>query len=167
MDMCFASAPVGSRSRSDGGADMRQRVTTPAGESFNVPPLRGQLFVCESGCCCGDPDKGYPRVLHDVYHREWERRRLRDRVHLTFTACLGPCVVANLVYLQIDGRSLWFHSLDEDPSHILALFEFIEDVLRDGDRAMPPPLLVARKFKHFMAQTSPTVAEMRLTGNGR
>jgi cobaltochelatase CobN len=55
------------------------RVTTPGGESFNVPILRGQLFVCE-GCCCGDPEKGATPVPHDLYHAEWERRRLRNKV---------------------------------------------------------------------------------------
>lgn len=129
------------------------RVRTPKGSSFNIPPIRGQLFVCE-GCCCGDAAKGNPPVPHDRYHQEWERRRLRTKVHLTFTECIGPCAVANVALLQIDGRSFWFHSLDDDPALVTRLFDHIERVLRE--RAFPPlPPELARRVLERFGDTMP------------
>lgn len=141
------------------------RVRTPKGDDFNVPVLRGQLFVCE-GCCCGDREKGAPPVPHDLYHAEWERRRLRAKVHLTFTACLGPCVVANVVYLQMDGRSLWFHSLDDDPRLTGMLFDHIERVLKE--RAFPalPPELERRRLRRFASELRTTHMALSPTATG-
>ena len=127
---------------------MSSRVRTPGGATFNVPPVRGQLFVCE-GCCCGDPEKGARPVPHDIFHAEWERRRLRSKVHLTFTACLGPCAVANVAYLQIDGRSLWLHSLDDDPKLVAMLFDLIEHVVRERTFPPLPAALEQRRLAHF------------------
>ena len=53
------------------------------GRHVKVPRLRGQLFVRAMGCCGGRTEDGRPAVPTDVYHAEWERRGLRDVVHLT------------------------------------------------------------------------------------
>ncbi|HEV8636468.1 MAG TPA: hypothetical protein VG370_19780 [Chloroflexota bacterium] len=55
--------------------------------------MRGNLFVCSraiGNCCCGWGEKG--RFVFDNSHRadESERRMIRNRLHLTFTGCLGP-----------------------------------------------------------------------------
>lgn len=112
-------------------------VRTPAGEVLKVAPVRGQLFVCE-GCCCGDAGKGNPPVPHDLMNAEWERRRLRNKVHLTFTGCLGPCAVANTALLEMDGQALWFHSLNDDPTLVALLFDYLERALRSSSRRLPP-----------------------------
>ena len=69
------------------------------GEDFRIVQLQGQLMVCtrqNGSCCCGWDEKGRmpfdPQVL---WGDEWERRRIRNRVHLTFTGCLGPCALGN------------------------------------------------------------------------
>src|SRR5437879_11010148 len=66
----------------------RTRITRPDGRVVNVARFRGQLFVCATGCCCGRIDDGFPAVSTQLYHDEWERRRLRDIVHLTIGGCL-------------------------------------------------------------------------------
>ena len=86
-----------------------------------------------------------PAVSTQLYHDEWERRRLRDVVHLTIGGCLGPCVLANVVRLQFDGHALWFHSVNADPL-VLALYDYIDAMLRADGRLPPPPALARHQF---------------------
>ena len=74
----------------------------------------GQLFVCATGCCCGRTEDGFAPVPAETFHREWERRRLRNVVHLTIGGCLGPCALANVALLLFDGQAQWFHSIDSE-----------------------------------------------------
>lgn len=95
--------------------DARIAVVTRAdGETINVVKKRGHLFVCSLGCCCGRTKKGLHPVPQDLYHREWERRKLRNHVHLTQSGCLGPCSLANVVLLPFDGQPIWFHSINDE-----------------------------------------------------
>jgi len=119
----------------------RTRITRPDGRVVNVARFRGQLFVCATGCCCGRTDDGFPAISTQLYHDEWERRRLRDIVHLTIGGCLGPCVLANVVLLLFDGHAQWFHSVNADPL-VLALYDYIEALLR-ADAPLPPPSSLA------------------------
>jgi cobaltochelatase CobN len=75
----------------------RQRVSAvkvrARGEDFRIVQVQGNLFVCSranGNCCCGWGEKG--RFVFDNSHRadESERRMIRNRLHLTFTGCLGP-----------------------------------------------------------------------------
>ncbi len=102
--------------------------------------LRGQLFVCATGCCCGRTADGFAAVPTELYHNEWERRRLRDVVHLTIGGCLGPCALANVVLLLFDGQALWFHSMDSR-AQVHMLYDHVEAMLEaDGARPVPPAL---------------------------
>jgi cobaltochelatase CobN len=76
-----------------------------------------------------------------LYHEEWERRRLRARVHLTIGGCLGPCALANVVLLLFDGQALWFHSINSD-ALVLDLYDHVEAMLA-ADRPLPPPAALA------------------------
>lgn len=126
----------------------RNYVIRPDGKPINVPRTRGQLFVCENGCCCGHTERGFAPVPHDLYYREWQRRKLRNRVHLNHAGCLGPCALANVAMLLFDGRPIWFHSINADHL-ILALFDYIEAMLA-ADRSLPPPPgLVNHAFNGF------------------
>ena len=87
------------------------RVLRPDGRFINVPRHRGQIFVCATGCCCGHVDRGYAPVRTDIFHQEWEGRKLRNKVHLTNGGCLGPCPLANVVTLFFDGR---FNGIERD-----------------------------------------------------
>src|SRR5947208_10958109 len=92
----------------------RNLVIREDGKLVNVARKQGQLFVCVTGCCCGRTESGHPAVPVDLYHEEWERRRLRNRVHLTQAGCLGPCPLANVALLVFDGHNTWFHSINDE-----------------------------------------------------
>ena len=117
-------------------ARRRNIVVRPDGRPVNVARFRGQLLVCATGCCCGRTEDGFAPVPTETFHREWERRRLRNIVHLTIGGCLGPCALANVVLLLFDGQAQWFHSVN-DETRVLALYEHVEAML-EADRCVPP-----------------------------
>jgi len=124
---------------------VRNIVSRPDGRRVHVARMLGQLFVCADGCCCGRVQDGYAPVPRDLYHAEWERRGLRNRVHLTIGGCLGPCALANVVMLLFDGRQAWFHSIWTD-EQVLALYDWIEGLVRDQSWSTSPPVLAAYQF---------------------
>lgn len=65
----------------------------------------------------------------ELYHQEWERRRLRNRVHLTIGGCLGPYALANVVMVLFDGRRAWFDSMSTE-AQVMALYDWIEGLVR-------------------------------------
>lgn len=107
------------------------------GEEFTVVQVVGNLFVCSranGSCCCGWTEKGRMPFDNALWSDEWERRRLRNRVHLTFVGCLGPCVVGNNALLQLFGRSVWFKDLN-DEALARKVFDYIEASLAVGTLA--------------------------------
>jgi cobaltochelatase CobN len=125
----------------------RNIVIRPDGRPVNVARSRGHLFVCASGCCCGRTEDGFAPVPAETFHREWERRRLRNVVHLTIGGCLGPCALANVALLLFDGQAQWFHSVNSD-ALALAIYDHVEAML-DADGCLPPP--PALEPYHFTA----------------
>jgi nitrile hydratase accessory protein len=125
----------------------RNLVIRSDGRVVNVARPRGHLFVCASGCCCGRTEDGFAPVPADTFHREWERRRLRNLVHLTIGGCLGPCALANVALLLFDGQAQWFHSVDSE-ALALALYDHVERML-EADTCLPPPAALAPH--HFTA----------------
>jgi nitrile hydratase accessory protein len=135
-------------------ARRRNIVVRRDGRRVNVARFRGQLFVCATGCCCGRTEDGFAAVPAETFHREWERRRLRNIVHLTIGGCLGPCALANVALLLFDGQAQWFHSVDTDALAI-ALYDHIEAML-EADRCLPPPpALAAYQFTASAWQERP------------
>jgi cobaltochelatase CobN len=128
---------------------MRNIVKRADGRRIHVARALGQLFVCADGCCCGRVQDGYAPVPRELYHAEWERRRLRNRVHLTMGGCLGPCALANVVMLLFDGRQAWFHSISTD-AQVIALYDWIEAIVAAQTWSPPPAALAAY---HFTAST--------------
>ena len=132
----------------------RNIVTRADGKPVNVARYRGQLLVCATGCCCGRTDDGFAAVPTELFHNEWERRRLRNVVHLTIGGCLGPCALANVVMLIFDGQALWFHSVNSDAT-VVTLYDYI-DAMLDADRCLPaPPSLVPLAFTASTWQQRP------------
>jgi len=83
-----------------------------------------------------------------VYQTEWERRCIRNSVHLQIGGCLGPCQLANVAMLPFDGTAIWFHSLNEQ-ALIIAIFDYI-DLMIAADAYLPPPdVLRAYVFNGF------------------
>jgi cobaltochelatase CobN len=126
---------------SPGYSRRRNLVTRADGQPVNVARFRGQLFVCATGCCCGRTDDGFAPVPAETFHVEWERRRLRNTVHLTIGGCLGPCALANVVLLLFDGEAQWFHSVNS-AALAVALYDHIEHML-EADACLPPPASLA------------------------
>jgi len=125
----------------------RNIVVRRDGRRVNVARFRGQLFVCATGCCCGRTEDGFAPVPTETFHCEWERRRLRNVIHLTIGGCLGPCALANVVLLLFDGQTQWFHSIDSE-AQALALYDHVERML-EADGCLPPPAGLAPY--HFTA----------------
>lgn len=123
------------------------------GKLIKVVPKIGHVFTCQLGCCCGRTERGFAPGFPDLYHQEWERRKLRNRVHLTHSACLGPCSLANVALLLFDGQSIWFHSLNTE-IRIQMLYDYI-DAMVSADRYLPPPAALQEYvFDGFVSNTS-------------
>jgi len=125
----------------------RNIVVRPDGRPVNVARSRGHLFVCASGCCCGRTEDGFAPVPAETFHLEWERRRLRNVVHLTIGGCLGPCALANVALLLFDGQAQWFHSVNSE-ARAVDIYDHVEAMLH-ADRWLPPP--PALEPYHFTA----------------
>jgi len=124
---------------------MRDIIKRPDGRRIRVAPTMGQLFVCADACCCGRLRDGHMPVPRELYHKEWERRRLRNRVHLTIGGCLGPCALANVVMVLFDGHQAWFHSMSTE-AQVVALYDWIEALVRAGEFSPPPAALAEYRF---------------------
>lgn len=128
-------------------------------EDFRIVQLRGNLFVCSQAhgsCCCGWTDKGRAPLNLAVYEQEWEQRKIRTMIHLTFTGCLGPCAVGNNAMLQIDGQSIWFKDLNSD-ALIPLVFEYIEAILKAGQVVSPPAALTDHVYARYLPAHTDTV----------
>ena len=66
-------------------------------------------------------------------------------MHLTIGGCLGPCTLANVVMVLFDGRQAWFHSMSTE-AQVLALYDWIEALVRAGKFSPPPAALAAYRF---------------------
>ena len=132
----------------------RNIVQRPDGRPVNVARTRGMLFVCHNACCCGRTEDGTPAVPVDVYHDEWERRKLRNLVHLSIGGCLGPCALANVALLLFQGEALWFHSMNA-PERVWQLYDYIETLLDSEAIVPPPPALAALQFSGSTWQPRP------------
>ena len=127
-------------------------------EDFRIVQLHGNLFVCSrahGNCCCGWTEKGRAPVNVNLYEVEWERRKLRNKLHLTFTGCLGPCAVGNNALLQIFGQPIWFKDLNGD-HYVPAIFDYVEMMLEAGRVVAPPSMLEGHVFARYLAAPSGT-----------
>jgi YHS domain-containing protein len=121
-------------------------------EDFRIIQLHGNLFVCSrssGSCCCGWEEKGRAPINTALYEAEWERRKIRNKLHLTFTGCLGPCASGNNALLQLFGQSIWFKDLNDD-RYIPAIFDYIEAMLRENRVLPPPPELAGQVFLRYL-----------------
>lgn len=129
-------------------------------EDFRIVQVHGTLLVCSKAhgnCCCGWTEKGRAPVNNALYSEEWERRKIRNKLHLSFTGCLGPCAVGNTVLLQLFGQSIWFKDLNGD-KYIPMLFDYTEAMLAAG-HILPPPASLA---EHVYARYLPSPAGAQL-----
>ncbi len=138
-------------------------------EDFRIVQLQGNLFVCSKAhgnCCCGWTEKGRAPVNIALYEREWEQRKLRNKLHLSFTGCLGPCAAGNNALLQILGRSIWFKDLNDD-ALIPAMFDYAEAMLASGRILAPPQVLHDHVYDRYLPppDTNDTLLPMEATAD--
>jgi hypothetical protein len=75
-----------------GGPKLRTVTVEARGESFKIVQLAGMLLVCaqqHGSCCCGWDEKGRMAFDTALWGDEWERRKIRNRLHLTLYATVG------------------------------------------------------------------------------
>lgn len=126
----------------------KERVFRTDGKPVFMSPKRGHLLVCARGCCCGHTERGIAAVPIDFYKDEYKRRKIRDRVQLSMSGCLGPCPLANVVLLLFDGKPLWFQGINRS-GQIVALYDYIDKMLA-ADRLLPvPPELAECAFNYY------------------
>ncbi|MHB1559683.1 MAG: cobaltochelatase subunit CobN [Isosphaeraceae bacterium] len=126
----------------------RVRVLRPDGKQIYLLQKRAHLFVCAKGCCCGRTDRGNPAVPVDFYKKEYARRKLRQRVQLTMSGCIGPCPMMNAVLLVFDGHSVWFQSINSEPQ-VGALYDHVDAMLAADSYLPPPPELSDYVFDYY------------------
>ena len=142
------SDAIASLTRSPHTSDVRNVVWRADGEPINVFRRPGQLFVCATGCCCGHTERGHAPVPSELWHDQWVSRRIRHRVHLSMGGCLGPCSLSNVALLLFAGRQVWFHSIETE-AQVLAIYDYVEAMVR-ADRFLEPPAeLAPRVFEVF------------------
>jgi cobaltochelatase CobN len=137
------------------GASRRPRPTTVSvearGERFNLVQVHGYLIVCaqeHGACCCGSGEQGRLAFAPSLWGDEWDRRKIRNAVYLTFSGCLGPCAAGNIAFLQIYGRSIWFKDLN-DAALVPAVFDYIEQMIGAGQVLPLPAVLGDHTFERF------------------
>jgi cobaltochelatase CobN len=127
--------------------DIFTDVTRCDGEMKTVRVVEGHLLVCK-GCCCGNPERNIPPVPVDAFKREWKERGIRRRVHLSISACLGPCAVANVVLLMFHGSSIWFQSINSEED-VTEIYNFIDRLLATGEFGLPSGRLADKVFQRY------------------
>jgi cobaltochelatase CobN len=127
----------------------RNLVFRADGKMVNVARKQGHLFVCASGCCCGHTERAFAPVPSELYHEQWELRRLRNKVHLTIGGCLGPCPLANVVLLLFDDHNIWFHSIN-DAAQVYAIYDYVEQMVAADSYLPPPAALSELHFTSFV-----------------
>jgi cobaltochelatase CobN len=123
-------------------------VTRADGVVKQIRIQDGHLFIC-NGCCCGRTEKGFPELPLDDFKRQWKKRGIRRRLHLTISGCLGPCPLANVVLLQFRGQSMWFHSINQ-LEDVNLIYDYVESMLLIEGPLDPPDKLMSRRFERYL-----------------
>jgi hypothetical protein len=79
---------------------------------------------------------------------EWERRKIRNRIQLTFAGCLGPCAVCNNALLLLYGQSIWLKDLNT-PDLACAVFDWIAEMLAARRLLARSPVLSTHVYARF------------------
>jgi cobaltochelatase CobN len=126
----------------------RIRVLRLDGKAIHLVTKRAHLMVCAKGCCCGRTDRGLPAVPVDFYKSEYKRRKLRNKIQLSMSGCLGPCPMMNVALLFFDGRPVWFQSINHE-AQVRALYDYVERMLEADRYLLPPPELEEYVFNYY------------------
>ena len=128
----------------------RLRYAVQLGESLTTrrTGLLGQIFFCD-GCCCGRVDKGFPQLPKAMIKERWKRLKLNGTIQLTISGCLGPCDLANVVYLLAsNGVGQWFGGLSEHWQYE-ALVQWASECHQSSSLLPIPTTLDGHRFARF------------------
>jgi (2Fe-2S) ferredoxin len=64
---------------------------------------------------------------------------LAGQVRLSISDCLGPCSEANVVFVYVNGRALWFRRVNS-PDLADELLRYVGGAAADPARPLPPRL---------------------------
>lgn len=138
------------------------------GEAFKIPQGVGNLFVCaeeNGGCCCGHTEKGRAIVNKELYALEWEDHKLRNKVHLSFVGCLGPCPIGNNAMLMIHKRAIWFKDLNDD-RFIPMIYDYVDAMLVAGIVLPPSGELAEHVYERYLpAPTGDNIELVPMSAN--
>jgi cobaltochelatase CobN len=112
----------------------------------------GQVLMC-CGCCCGDVERGRPEVPVEWLKAEWRRRGLVKDIDLSFSGCLGPCDLANVVSVSDDTGSVWLGQLKELVQY-LGLLEWASRSKEAGMLLPLPDEFEELRFDRFRAKAT-------------
>ena len=98
----------------------------------------GLMFTC-FGCCCGHTNNGAARIVRPALRRAFDAAGLQGRVRLAFSECLGPCSEANVVFVYLHGRPLWFRRINT-PELFGAVLAYARTALDAPGAALPDEL---------------------------
>lgn len=149
MSAALSGGPVGT---APGRRRPRVVRVEARGEEQKILQVAGNLFVCSranGSCCCGWTEKGRMPFDNTHWSDEWERRRIRAQLHLTFSGCLGPCAAGNNALLQLHGRSIWFKDLNQ-PALAGHVFDYIEAMLEAGSVLPVPAVLQGHVYERYL-----------------
>jgi cobaltochelatase CobN len=80
-----------------------------------------------------------PRVLRSAVRRIHRTSGLAGQVRLSISDCLGPCSEANVVFVYMNGRALWFRRMNS-AELVAEVFRYVGDASADPTRPLPPRL---------------------------
>ena len=128
----------------------RLRYAVQQGETLTTRrtgPL-AQIFFCD-GCCCGRAEKGFPPLPKTMIKERWKSLKLNGTIQLTISGCLGPCDLANVVYLLAsDGTGQWFGGLSEH-WQFETLVQWASECHRSSSLLPIPATLDGHRFTRF------------------
>lgn len=80
-----------------------------------------------------------PRVLRSAVRRIHKASGLAGQVRLSISDCLGPCSEANVVFVYMNGRALWFRRINS-LELVSELLRYVGDAVADPAHPLPPRL---------------------------
>jgi len=115
----------------------------------------GLIFTC-FGCCCGHTNNGAARFSRPATRRAFDAAELGGRVRLAYSECLGPCSEANVIFVYLHGRPLWFKRINT-PDLFQAVLGYVRATLAAPDTSLPDEL-TAHSFSWTGGGVGPELA---------
>ncbi len=107
----------------------------------------GQISICR-GCCCGNTERGLPKVPVEWLKSEWRKRGLLKRVQLTISGCVGPCDLPNVVVITSSSGAVWLGNISEFEEY-RSLLEWAVQCRDAGEMLALPPQFLGRIINPF------------------